>query len=136
MQVENAVSPTPEQWQKLANQTTDGPIVMVNLLKFRAKAVYKDGRPDNISGVEAYMRYAEKMRAIVEDAGGRFVFGGAVKELVIGAVEELWDAVGIVEYPSCEEFLRIVRLPEVQEISVHREAGLAGQLLIQTVPRR
>ena len=51
---------------------------------------------------------------------------------MIGEVDELWDIVGLMEYPSREEFMRIVTLPEVQEISVHREAGLAGQLLIQT----
>ena len=37
---------------------------MVNLLKFRGKAVYQDGRSDNISGAEAYMRYAERMKTI------------------------------------------------------------------------
>jgi uncharacterized protein (DUF1330 family) len=135
MKVENAVYPTQDQLKALADQTMEGPIVMVNLLKFREKAVYKDGRPDNISGAEAYMRYAEQMRKIVEREGGRFLFGGNVRGLVIGEADDLWDVVGIVEYPSREEFLRIVTLPEVQEISVHREAGLAGQLLIQTVNR-
>ena len=72
------------------------------------------------------------MKAIVEREGGRFVFGGEVQGLVIGEVEELWDVVGLMEYPSREAFMRIVTLPEVQEITVHREAGLAGQLLIQT----
>ncbi len=132
MKVENAVYPTPDQMKAITDQTTEGPLIMVNLLKFRDKAVYKDGRPDNISGAEAYGRYAEQMRKIVEREGGRFLFGGKVRGLVIGEVDELWDVVGIVEYPSHEEFLRIVMLPEVQEISVHREAGLAGQLLIQT----
>ena len=132
MKVENALYPTSGQMQATADQTEQGPLVMVNLLKFRDKAVYTDGRPDKVSGAEAYMRYAEKMKVIVEREGGRFVFGGEVQGLVIGEVDELWDIVGLVEYPSREEFMRIVTLPEVQEISVHREAGLAGQLLIQT----
>ncbi len=135
MKVENAVYPTPEQMKAFTDQTVEGPFVMVNLLKFREKAVYKDGRPDNISGAEAYMRYAEKMRKIVEREGGRFLFGGEVRGLIIGEVDELWDIVGIMEYPSHKEFMRIVSLPEVHEISVHREAGLAGQLLIQTAHR-
>jgi len=106
---------------------------MVNLLKFRDRAVYSDGRSDDLSGREAYTRYAEKMRGIVEGAGGRFLFGGEVKGLIIGEVEELWDAVGIAEYPSRAAFHQIATSPEVQEIGVHREAGLAGQLLILTV---
>ena len=135
MKVKNAIYPTPDQLRAVTNQTSEGPLVMVNLLKFREKAVYQDGRPDDMTGAEAYMRYAEQMRGIVEREGGRFLFGGDVQSLVIGEVEELWDIVGSVEYPSREDFVRIVSLPEVQEASVHREAGLAGQLLIQTNQR-
>jgi hypothetical protein len=36
------------------------------------------------------------------------------------------------EYPSRAVFQRIIGLPEVAEIGVHREAGLEGQLLIMT----
>lgn len=133
MKVVNHVYPNFEQLMPLANDPTPGPIAMVNLLKFRDKAEYADGRADDVSGREAYMRYAAEMAPIVEGAGGRFVFSGEVKGLVIGEVDELWDAVGIAEYPSRAEFHRIATSPEVQAIGVHREAGLAGQLLILTV---
>jgi len=106
---------------------------MVNLLKFRDKAQYADGRSEDITGREAYMRYIAAMGPIVAAAGGRFLFSGDVKDLVIGEAEELWDAVGIAEYPSRAEFHRIATSPEVQAIGVHREAGLAGQLLILTI---
>jgi uncharacterized protein (DUF1330 family) len=132
MKVENAVYPSAERLQGLLADTSTGPVAMVNLLKFRDKAVYKDGRPDAISGVAAYMRYAIEMRKIVERAGGRFLFSGRVSGLVVGDVEELWDVVAIVEYPSRADFKRLVTSPEVQTIGVHREAGLAGQLLILT----
>jgi uncharacterized protein (DUF1330 family) len=75
---------------------------------------------------------APDLRKIVERASGRFLFSGRVNGLVIGDVEELWDVVAIVEYPSRAEFQRLVTSPEVQAIGVHREAGLAGQLLILT----
>jgi uncharacterized protein (DUF1330 family) len=133
MKVVNRVYPEAEQLMPLLQDSTPGPIAMVNLVKFRDKAEYKDGRPDDISGREAYMRYAADMRRIVEGAGGRFIFSGEAQQLVIGEVEELWDAVGIVEYPSRAEFHRIATAPEVQEIGIHREAGLAGQLLILAV---
>lgn len=133
MKVANQVYPTFDQLMPLAQDPTPGPIAMVNLLKFHDRAQYQDGRPDNISGREAYMRYVAKMAGIVEAAGGRFLFSGDVKQLVIGEVEELWDAVGIAEYPSRAEFHRIATSPQVQAIGVHREAGLAGQLLILTV---
>jgi len=133
MKVVNQVYPRFDQLTPLAQDPTPGPIAMVNLLKFRAKAQYRDGRPDDISGRDAYMRYVAEMGPIVEAAGGRFLFSGDVQALVIGEVEELWDAVGIAEYPSRAAFHRIATSPEVQVIGVHREAGLAGQLLIMTV---
>jgi len=133
MKVVNHVYPTFDQLMPVAKDPTPGPIAMVNLLRFRDKAEYSDGRPDDISGRDAYMRYIAEMGPIVEAAGGRFLFSGDVKGLVIGEVEELWHAVGIAEYPSRIDFHRIATSPEVQAIGVHREAGLAGQLLILTV---
>jgi len=133
MNVANHVYPSFEQITPLAQDPTPGPIAMVNLLKFHSRARYPDGRDADISGREAYMRYIAEMGPIVAAAGGRFLFSGEVGQLVIGEVEELWDAVGIAEYPSRAEFHRIATCPEVQEIGVHREAGLAGQLLILTV---
>jgi uncharacterized protein (DUF1330 family) len=133
MKVVNHVFPTFDQLMAVVQDPTPGPIAMVNLLKFRDRAHYNDGRADDISGREAYMRYVAQMGPIVEKAGGRFLFSGDVRGLVLGEVEELWDAVGIAEYPSRAEFHRIATSAEVQAIGVDREAGLAGQLLILTV---
>jgi len=135
MKVENAVYPTADGLQALGHDPSPGPIAMLNLLKFRNKALYKDGRPDDISGFEAYQRYATPMTKIVEREGGRILFVGTVKGVVIGEVGEVWDVAAIMEYPSRSAFQRIATLPEVQAISVHREAGLEGQLLIMTESR-
>ncbi len=132
MKVENAAYPTTEGLQALSRDASSTKIAMLNLLKFRDKAIYKDGRSDNISGREAYMRYANAMTKIVEREGGRILFTGRIAGLVIGEVENVWDVAAIMEYPSRSAFQRIVTLPEVQEIGVHREAGLEGQLLIMT----
>ena len=133
MQVTNAVYPTGEQLGEAVAKGTNKPIVMVNLLKFKDKAVYKDGRADAGDGRTAYNRYGAEMRGFVERNGGRILFMGEVKSLVIGAVEGLWDAVALVEYPSSEAFVKIAMSPDVAKFGIHREAGLAGQLLIQTL---
>ena len=132
MKVENAVYPAPAGIQALGQDSSSTKIAMLNLLKFRDKAIYKDGRPDDISGREAYQRYATPMTKIVEREGGRVLFAGKIAGLVIGEVGQLWDLAAIMEYPSRAAFPRIVTLPEVAQISVHREAGLEGQLLIMT----
>ena len=135
MKVENAVYPTADGLRTLAQDSSPNPIAMLNLLKFRKKALYKDGRPDDVSGFEAYQRYATAMTKIVEREGGRILFVGTVKGVVIGEVGEMWEVAAIMEYPSRAAFQRIATAPEVQAIGVHREAGLEGQLLIMTESR-
>jgi uncharacterized protein (DUF1330 family) len=133
MKVENAIYPQGEQVAETLTKGSSGPVVMVNLLKFKKKAEYKDGRAAADDGKTAYNRYGADMLRFVTENGGRVLFIGEVKSLVIGEVEDLWDAVALVEYPSSEAFLKIVTAPEVEKFAIHREAGLEGQLLIQTV---
>lgn len=122
--------PKPEQIQELFTKAPQGPLVMLNLLKFKEKAVYADGRRTDISGAEAYGIYAEEMGKHIEADGGRMVFSALMNVLVIGEGDLEWDVVGIAEYASLKSFQTIMASPAYQEISVHRDAGLAHQLLI------
>ena len=134
MNVENALYPTADRIADLTADSSGQPVVMLNLLKFRERAQYADGRSSELSGRQAYMLYGEKMQQLVEREGGHIVFSGAIQSLVIGAVEDMWDTAALVEYPSSAAFARIVTSPEVAAIVVHRAAGLAGQLLIRVAP--
>ena len=73
---------------------------MVNLLKFRDKAQYEDGRDPDLSGREAYNRYGVEVEKLVRAAGGRVLFAGDVTFLRLGRVESLWDEVALAEYPK------------------------------------
>ena len=54
MQVINDVYPSdPAQIEALREKGPDGPIFMVNLLKFKDKAEYEDGRATTLTGREA-----------------------------------------------------------------------------------
>ena len=132
MKVENSVIPTEKQMEGFMSPGPDGPISMVNLLKFKEKAVYKDGRETELTGQEAYALYSRGVMKTLSTVGGKLVFSGDVSRLMLGEVEDLWDTVAIVQYPSRAAMLEMMQLPEYQEISVHREAGLAGQLNIET----
>ena len=131
MNVENAVLPKGEQLQALIGMGGDKPISMLNLLKFKDRAEYDAPGEPEMTGREAYDRYARVMAPLVLSHGGRLRFSGKADAMVIGEVGELWDAVAIMEYPSRAAFVAIATSPEVQEIGRHRKAGLAGQLLIQ-----
>lgn len=136
MKYVNHLYPTSDQLTPLAAGDASEPICMLNLLRFKDKAEYPDGRATTLTGREAYMLYAASMQKIVEGAGGKFIYSGLIGPVVIGEVEDKWDIVGVVQYPSRAEFHRIATSPEVQEIGVHRTAGLAGQLLLLTEQTR
>lgn len=130
MNVENAVYPKREQLAALVSDQGEGPVVMLNLLRFRERAVYRDGRETSLTGRQAYDLYGAEMAPFVASRGGRVQLVGAITGMVIGRSSELWDAVALVEYPSAAAFLEIAMSPEVAAFGVHREAGLAGQLLL------
>ena len=108
---------------------------MVNLLKFKPKAAYKDNRPSEISGRDAYMIYAKGVSKILHKYGGNLIFMGDVTFLALGKIQdgEIWDEIVIVEYPSRGHLLKMIQSSEWKALSVHRYAGLEGQLNIETV---
>ncbi len=133
MKVENAVLPNEEQIKGFFEPGADGPIYMVNLLKFKDKAVYEDGRDTDLSGRDAYMIYGEGVRKLIKEIGGSVAFSANVERLMLGEVEDLWDEVAIAIYPSRAAMMEMMQHPTMAEIGVHRSAGLAGQLNIETV---
>lgn len=133
MEVKNRVMPNEEQIQGFLDPEATGPIWMVNLLKFKDKAEYADGRETNLTGKEAYHVYGDRVSKLLEKFGGGATFFAPVKRLMLGEVEELWDEVAIAMYPSRSAMMDMMRCEEMQEIGVHRAAGLAGQLNIETV---
>ena len=132
MNVENRLVPSEEQVKGFLEGDTDTPIFMVNLLKFREKAEYADGRDTDLTGPAAYAIYAEEVQGHLEKVGGRAIFGGQVSRLMLGEVDELWDAVAIAMYPSRKAMLSMIQDPDYQASEQHRSAGLAGQLNIET----
>lgn len=134
MEFVNEVMPTSaERIQEMQEEGPDGPIYMVNLLKFKDKAEYADGRETNLTGREAYEIYGKAVFELLPKFGGKAVFMGDVTFLALGQVDELWDEVAIAMYPKRGDLFRMSSSKEWQEIAVHRAAGLAGQLNIETV---
>ena len=133
MKVENAVYPNKEQMAGFLEPGRDGPIYMVNLLRFRDRAEYQDGRETELTGREAYAIYGEAVSRLLPEFGGGAMFKADVSRLSLGEVEDLWDAVAIAMYPSKQAMLDMMLSPGMHEIGVHRAAGLAGQLNIETV---
>lgn len=123
------IAPEPEQIQELLEGPAEGPVVMVNLLRFKKEA---DAPDEGLTGEQAYGRYGAQMVQWVTSQGARLIWSGRVDSMVIGDTDEYFHAIALMEYPSRAEFLRIIGDPRVAEYSVHRTAGLDMQWLIAT----
>lgn len=131
MQIANILQPTGDQFRAFRDTSTGTDIYMLNLLKFREKAEYEDGRETDLTGEQAYSIYGAGVADIVRGLGGDIVFGGTTRNLLIGQIDQLWDQVAIARYPNMETMGKMMQMPEYKEIHVHRHAGLEGQLLIE-----
>ena len=133
MEVVNKVVPNREQIEGFMAPGQDGPIYMLNLLTFREKAEYPDGRDTDLTGAEAYAVYSAEVAGHLATVGGRPMFAAKVERLMLGEVEELWDTAAIAMYPSRKAMMEMLSSPDYQASAVHRTAGLAGQLNIELV---
>lgn len=125
---ENA--PTSEQLQALGQAEWDGPLSMLNLLKFKDQADYPEGEHEPCSGLEAYRRYAAVAGPFVEAVGGKPLFMGDAKFIIIGDEAEDWDEVLIVQYPTKQAFFDMITNAAYQATTVHRSAALERSALI------
>lgn len=129
----SSVNPTADQLRAMRDEGPDGPIVMVNLLKYREKAAYAADRAEvkeNLSGREAYRRYGMTAFKCVSELGGGIVWSGSQALVFIGGGEQDWDEVLCVRYPSRKAFLKMISDPEYLAATYHREAGLARTALL------
>lgn len=129
-----SIDPTAAQVRALRDRGPDGPIVMLNLLKFRAQAAYPEGHPDaGSSGAEAYARYQHAFTVTVgATSQAEVLFEGPVDQVFIGDPEaDRWDKCLIVRYPSRHHFLAMMADPAYRDALVHRYAALERTLLLQ-----
>lgn len=134
MQIVNEMYPTdPAHIRRMMEPGPPGPVFMVNLLKFKERAVYEDGRETTLSGRQAYHLYGAAVTELLPKYGGLGVFAGDVTFLALGKAEVLWDEIAIARYPSRAAMVEMSISKAWREIAVHRNAGLAGQLNIETV---
>jgi uncharacterized protein (DUF1330 family) len=120
-----SIRPNKDQFVELASSADEGPVVMLNLLKFKKQAKGEEG-----SGAEAYQRYGETAVKMVEEQGGRVLWQGRADQILIGDPQVDWDSVVLVEYPSRKAFIDMVSKPKYEEAHEHREAGLERTVLV------
>ncbi|MEM9616762.1 MAG: DUF1330 domain-containing protein [Pseudomonadota bacterium] len=129
----NLIDPTREQFGAMMKMADDGPVNMLNLIRLNETANYDDGR--KMTGAEAYRAYGEESRPIFERVGGRIIWSGEPRLMLIGPEDERWDIAFIAEYPSAAAFGEMVKDNAYQKIVHHRQAAVKESRLIRMAPR-
>lgn len=111
----------PESFQTFSSRASEGPVVMLNLLKYK---------PD--AGREMYMRYGMAVFPLLEKVGARIVYAGEAAEHLIG--KETWDSILLVEYPTRQAMLDMVTSAEYLAIQKLRDDALVRSVLYATDP--
>jgi uncharacterized protein (DUF1330 family) len=131
------LEPSPEGGQALMSRQIDGPVVMLNLLRFRKVADYsatpKLAPSTPISGEEAYQLYMQHAKPYVEQSGGELVFLGKGGPHLIGPSDERWDVVLLVRQPSVAAFMAFASNPAYLSGLGHRTAALDDSRLLPLV---
>jgi hypothetical protein len=110
----------------------DEPMWALNLMYYRDRADYRDGRDSDLSGQEADDRYAPL--GPLATVGARLILVAPVVEQLAGD-DVSWDRIAIVRYPNRRAMLEMEALPEFQAAHVHKEAGMAATIVAATYPR-
>jgi len=136
MEPDRSIDPTADQVRQLRDHGPDGPIVMVNLLKYRDRACYPaDAGAADRTGREAYALYEHAFSVEAKGvSGAEILFRGQVDQLFIGQADDPgtdWDDVLIVRYPSRRHFLAMMADPGYRQALKHRYAGLKRTVLLQ-----
>jgi uncharacterized protein (DUF1330 family) len=115
----NQISPTDTQLAELQTYPQNTPLVMLNILKFKAHT-----NETSETGQEAYARYLKNATPFVEKSGGKLIWKGQVHNTVIGNSDNQPHVVFLVEYPTVNHFFAMVSNPEYQKIAVDRSIAL------------
>lgn len=133
------VEPTSEALRAFMAAGRQGPVVMLNLLRFRETADYSGSPelapPAAMSGADAYKRYMVHTTPFLAKIGGEAVFLGDGGGALIGPSDERWDMVLLMRYPSTEAFFKFAMDPEYQKGVGHRTAALADSRLVPMTAR-
>ncbi|MEW2441223.1 DUF1330 domain-containing protein [Micromonospora marina] len=118
-----AVDPIGEDLKAFLAADPDGPVVMLNLLRFAE------------GGRESYARYGAALRkTFLPRYGGEVLYAGDGGPALVAEQGQEWDAVLLVRYPSRTAFSRMVADPEYQEVSRWRTLALEEAVLQPTIP--
>ena len=113
----------------LEDMEHQGPVVMVNLMRFRDRSLDGDG-----SGWDAYLRYSALTVPMIKARGGTLLWTGDAKAVALGRPDgNQWDYLALGYYPSVADFIDMMTSADYEKnCDPHRRNGCANHLIICT----
>ncbi len=104
----------------------DGPVVMLNLVKPRERALDGQG-----AGWDAYQRYSAAVVKLLKPRGATILWAGDVEGVALGVADaHRWDYAVLVRYPSRAVFLEMLGSADYEAANVERENALADHVIL------
>ncbi|MGD1848638.1 MAG: DUF1330 domain-containing protein [Salibacteraceae bacterium] len=111
-----------------------GPIIMINLLRYRSVADYADypelAPEQEVTGEAAYELYMKATQQHLEKAGSKVLYFGDCTSFLIGPEDEQWDAVLLVKHVSVTQFMAFAQNEVYLKTAGHRAAALSDSRLL------
>lgn len=126
------VDPDRERYAAFRALKREGPIQMLNLVRFRDRAEYPDGR--EVSGREAYAAYSRASLPIFQRVGGRQIWIAFPELLLIEPSTERWDLAFVADYPNGAAFVDMLQDAAYREAVRHRTAAVEDSRLLRMKP--
>lgn len=118
-------SPLLNQFRELTKNDDGREFYMVNLLKFRQKALYPEGSPYGDDPLAANDRYSRAIIPLLLKHGGHPVFLGQVQGRFLHPEHaDEWDQVGMVRYRSRRDMLKMAVEIAGLGVDIHKWASL------------
>jgi len=131
------LEPTDASARRFLERGIDGPVAMLNLLRFRDEADYSTfpelAPATPISGRAAYDRYVRHTLPFLNDAGGSLELFAVGGHYFVGPADERWDLVMLVRQASVAEFLAFASNEAYLAAIGHRTAALEDSRLLPIV---
>ncbi len=115
----------------LARDEPGGPMWALNLMKYRELAEYADGRPSELSGLEADNLYAP--HAHLAAVGSRVILVAPVVHQLVG-YDWVWDRIAIAQYRDRKAIIEMSSNADFQKDEAHKEAGMDFTIVMASFP--
>ena len=131
------LDPTEESARRLFQRGIDGPVSMLNLLRFRETADYSTSPElapaEPISGREAYDRYLRHTLPFLGSSGGSVQLYAAGGSFFVGPIDERWDLAMVIRQASVADFFAFASNTAYLAGVGHRTAALEDSRLLPLV---